>query len=155
MTGENHVKIHYENIQAGFESNFDKFCDGFVDYYDYDYGSIMHYPATAFGDGKVTIEVLTPGVTIGQRAGLSFGDRLTISNMYRRFFVSGHHGVWRSGTGGYGLWVNANWDSFKAKWTEWAGQGLRLVDIEVRQVGATRRAIRGFGGPAPVDTASG
>ena len=136
---DSHVKIHYENIQAGFESNFDKFCDGFVDYYDYDYGSIMHYPATAFGDGKVTIEVLTPGVTIGQRAGLSFGDRLTISNMYRRFFVSGHHGVWRSGTGGYGLWVNANWDSFKAKWTEWAGQGLRLVDIEVRQVGNEAR----------------
>jgi len=129
------VKIHYENIQAGMESNFDKFCEGFDDYYEYDYGSIMHYPATAFGDGKVTIEVLKPGVTIGQRSGLSFGDRLTISNMYRRFFTSGYHGVWRSGTGGYGLWVNANWDAFRAKWQEWAGQGLRLVDLEIRRVG--------------------
>ncbi len=133
------VKIHYENIQAGMESNFDKFCDGYVDYYEYDYGSIMHYPSTAFGGGKVTIEVLRSGVTIGQRTALSFGDRLTISNMYRRFFESGYHGVWRGGTGGYGLWVNANWDSFKAKWTEWAGQGLRLVDLEVRQVGNEAR----------------
>ena len=129
------VKIHYENIQAGMESNFDKFCEGFVDYYEYDYASIMHYPATAFGGGKVTIEVLRSGVTIGQRTGLSFGDRLTISNMYRRFFTSGYHGVWRSGSGGYGLWVNANWDSFRGKWTEWAGQGLRLTDIEIRRVG--------------------
>ncbi|HEY5880831.1 MAG TPA: M12 family metallopeptidase [Nakamurella sp.] len=129
------VKIHYENIQAGMESNFDKFCEGFDDYYEYDYGSIMHYPATAFGDGKVTIEVLKSGVTIGQRSGLSFGDRLTISNMYRRFFTSGYHGVWRGGTGGYGLWVNANWDAFRAKWQEWAGQGLRLVDLEIRRIG--------------------
>jgi hypothetical protein len=133
------VKIHYENIQAGMESNFDKFCEGYDDYYEYDYGSIMHYPSTAFGGGKTTIEVLRPGVTIGQRTALCFGDRLTISNMYRRFFTSGYHGVWRSGSGGYGLWVNANWDSFRAKWQEWAGRGLRLVDIEIRQVGNEAR----------------
>ena len=39
--------------------------------------------------------------------------------------------MFRGGTDGYGLWVNANWPSFKAKWEEWNGQGLRLLDLEV------------------------
>ncbi|MGH4026773.1 MAG: M12 family metallopeptidase [Pseudonocardiaceae bacterium] len=134
------VKIHYENIEDGFESNFDKFCEGYDDYFDYDYESIMHYPAGAFSkNGQPTIETLQPGVTIGQRTGLSFGDRITISHMYVRFTGRGHTGVWRSGNGRYALWVNSSWDSFVAKWQEWAGQGLRLVDIDVRRVGNENR----------------
>jgi hypothetical protein len=35
-------------------------------------------------------------------------------------------GVFLAGAGGHGLWANATWDSFVAKWQEWAGQGLRL-----------------------------
>ena len=41
---DQYVTINYGNIQDGFESNFDRFCDGYRDYLDYDYGSIMHYP---------------------------------------------------------------------------------------------------------------
>ncbi len=134
------VKINYENIEDGFESNFDKFCDGFDDYFDYDYDSIMHYPAKAFSkNGQATIVALKSGVTIGQRTGLSFGDRITIAHMYARFTGRGHTGVWRSGSGRYGLWVNSDWDTFRAKWQEWAGQGLRLVDIDVRRVGNENR----------------
>jgi hypothetical protein len=47
--------------------------------------------------------------------------------------------VWLAGSGGYGLWANASWDSFKAKWQEWAGQGLRLVDLNVHQAGGDNR----------------
>ncbi len=134
------VTINYQNVQAGFESNFDKFCAGFTDYFEYDFGSIMHYPATAFStNGQPTIVPRVAGVTLGQRTGLSFGDRLTIAEMYRRFAGSGHHGVWRSGNAGYGLWVNATWEDFVAKWNEWGAQGLRLIDITVRQTSAGQR----------------
>ncbi|MFP5319906.1 MAG: M12 family metallopeptidase [Acidimicrobiia bacterium] len=133
---DRYVKINYQNIQSGFESNFDKFCEGYTDYADYDYGSIMHYHGTAFSkNDQPTIVPLQSGVTIGQRSALSFNDRVTIAQMYSRFTGSGHTGVWRAGAGKYALWVNANWQSFHAKWQEWAQQGLRLVDISVRRVG--------------------
>jgi hypothetical protein len=134
------VTINYQNIQEGFESNFDRFCDGYRDYFEYDYRSIMHYHATAFSrNGQPTIVPAQSGVTIGQRDGMSVLDRLTIAEMYSRFSGRGHTGVWRTGTGRYGLWVNSTWDSFRAKWQEWAGQGLRLVDINVRRVGNQNR----------------
>jgi hypothetical protein len=134
------VTINYQNIEDGFESNFDRFCDGYRDYFEYDYGSIMHYPATAFSkNGQATIVPRQAGVTIGQRDGMSAVDRLTVAEMYSRFTGRGHTGVWRAGTGRYGLWVNADWDSFRAKWQEWAGQGLRLVDLNVRRVGNENR----------------
>ena len=50
----------------------------------YDFGSIMHYPLTAFSiDGKPTIELVKPfpGV-VGQREKLSEGDRATIKKLY-------------------------------------------------------------------------
>jgi len=134
------VTINYQNVREGFESNFDRFCDGYRDYFDYDYGSIMHYPATAFTtNGQPTIVPVQSGVTLGQRTGMSVIDRLTVAEMYSRFTGHGHTGVWRAGSGRYGLWVNAPWDSFRAKWQEWAGQGLRLVDIHVRRVGNQNR----------------
>ncbi|MGH3940472.1 MAG: M12 family metallopeptidase [Pseudonocardiaceae bacterium] len=134
------VQINYANIDDEKVGNFDKFCAGYDDYFDYDYGSIMHYGTKNFSkNGKPTIEVLQPGVTIGQRDGLSFGDRRTIAHMYARFTGRGHTGVWRAGSGKYGLWVNVPWDSFTAKWKEWADQGLRLVDINVHQQGDENR----------------
>ena len=48
----------------------------------YDYGSIMHYPATAFSkNGQPTI-VTKNGATIGQRQGLSPGDIAAVQSMY-------------------------------------------------------------------------
>lgn len=132
------VEIKYANILEGFESNFDKFgpAQGFFDYFDYDYGSLMHYGGGNFSkNGQPTIVPLKQGVTIGQRNGLSTNDRLTIAQMYSRFSGTGHTGVWRSGSGNYGLWVNSNWQSFQEKWQQWGAQGLRLVDIDVRRVG--------------------
>ncbi|MFC5379257.1 M12 family metallopeptidase [Aquipuribacter nitratireducens] len=135
-----HVTINFANIDDDFESNFDRFCAGFQDYFDYDYDSIMHYGPTAFStNGQPTIVPKKRGVTIGQRAGLSVGDRLTIAEMYSRFTGKGHTGVWRQGSGAYGLWVNATWESFVQKWQQWAGLGLRLVDIDVRKAGSSTR----------------
>ncbi|GAB4382694.1 MAG: hypothetical protein Kow00121_43350 [Elainellaceae cyanobacterium] len=130
------VEIRWDNIQDDSVGNFQKKPDS-IDYFDYDYGSIMHYPGTSFAkdSSKPTIVPLRRGVTIGQRNGLSYGDRQTIAKIYERFFPRGYAGVWRAGTGRYGLWVNAEWSSFRNKWEEWSNQGLRLHDIHVRQVG--------------------
>lgn len=145
---DQYVKIRWSNIPDGpppegekdWTGNFQK-KPGSVDYLDYDYGSIMHYgPKSAARDpSKPTIVPLKDGVTIGQRKGMSFGDRQTIALMYQRFFEGGYAGVWRAGSGPYALWVNASWSSFRSKWQQWSARGLRLHDIHVRRVGGKTR----------------
>jgi hypothetical protein len=142
---DNFVEIRWSNIPDGpppegeknWTGNFQK-KPASVDYFDYDYGSIMHYGPKNFAkdSSKPTIVPLQSGVTIGQRKGLSYGDRQTIAKMYERFFPRGYAGVWREGTGRYGLWVNAEWESFRNKWEEWSNQGLRLHDIHVQRRGS-------------------
>lgn len=53
----------------------------------YDYGSIMHYPPTAFAfiEGTTVLfpkQPLPPGVTMGQRQALSDGDIATVAALY-------------------------------------------------------------------------
>ena len=50
-----------------------------------------------------------------------------------------YSGVFRGGSGKHALWINGSYDSFVAKWQEWAGQGLRLADLDIVQVGNERR----------------
>jgi len=50
-----------------------------------------------------------------------------------------YSGVFRAGTGKYALWLNASYDSFVAKWQQWAKEGLRLADLDIVQVGQDRR----------------
>jgi hypothetical protein len=155
------VEIKWDNIQDGpppagetdARGNFQT-KPGSVDYFDYDYGSIMHYHGTSFAkdSSKPTIVPKRSGVTIGQRNGMSFGDRQTIAKIYERFFEKGYSGVWRAGTGRYALWANATWDSFRGKWEQWSADGLRLVDVHVRATGAGPRFsgvfLAGSGGHA-------
>ena len=133
------VEIRWQNIDPNARHNFQT-VPGSVDYFDYDYGSIMHYPRGAFSiNGQDTIVPRQPGVTIGQRNGLSWIDRQTIAKLYERFFTKGYSGVWRAGTGRYAMWINGSWDAFRAKWQEWSAQGLRLVDIHTRRAGDETR----------------
>lgn len=136
---DQYVTINWQNITPGFESNFQK-NPSMTDYYEYDYDSIMHYPTWAFSNnGQPTITPNQPGITIGQRTALSYGDRLANAKMYERFFKRGHSGVWRQGSGRYGLWVNSSWPSFLDKWNTWSAQGLRLTDLNVHyRYGQTR-----------------
>jgi hypothetical protein len=58
-----------------------------VDIGAYDFGSIMHYSATAFAfiDGTPVLiprQPLPPGVVMGQRAGLSPGDLAAVASLY-------------------------------------------------------------------------
>ncbi len=88
------VSIDYDEIEENREGNFykagsgseDGDCSGAFDVGAYDFGSIMHYPVDAFavGSNPTIIPTVTvpPGVTIGQRNGLSDTDAATIDQLY-------------------------------------------------------------------------
>jgi hypothetical protein len=76
------VTINRANITAGMEHNFDQHITDGDDIGGYDYGSIMHYPATAFSrNGKPTI-VPKKAATIGQRDAPSAGDIAAVKQLY-------------------------------------------------------------------------
>ncbi|BDZ64357.1 M12 family metallopeptidase [Agromyces mangrovi Wang et al. 2018] len=80
------VEIRFANITAGKEHNFNQHISDGDDLGAYDFGSIMHYSATAFSkNGQPTIVPRVPlpaGVTMGQRNGLSAGDINGVKLMY-------------------------------------------------------------------------
>ena len=78
------IRIVWQNIQAGREHNFNQHIVDGDDVGKYDYGSIMHYPPTAFTkNGLPTIIPLkSGGSTMGQRKGLSKGDIAAVNFMY-------------------------------------------------------------------------
>jgi hypothetical protein len=76
------IQILWENIADDMEYNFDKHILDGADLGDYDFGSIMHYPETAFSiNGMPTIKPVN-GQSIGQRNGLSLGDISAMKTMY-------------------------------------------------------------------------
>lgn len=77
------VTIHWENIQDGRSHNFNQRITDGDDLGAYDYGSIMHYPRTAFSkNGQNTITPTDANAAIGQRNGLSAGDIAGVRSMY-------------------------------------------------------------------------
>lgn len=77
------VTIHWENIQAGMESQFSQHIADGDDVGAYDYGSIMHYPRKAFSkNGNDTIVPVDASAVIGQRNGLSALDRAAVAALY-------------------------------------------------------------------------
>ena len=77
------VTINWQNIQSGMASQFQQHITDGDDLGRYDYGSIMHYPRTAFSaNGQDTITPTDPNAQIGQRSGLSQGDIAAVRAMY-------------------------------------------------------------------------
>jgi hypothetical protein len=82
------VKIVWENIQTGAESNFLSYSSDKIDMFGapYDYGSVMHYSDTAFTrNGKRTItpkKELDDGIIMGQRKRMTQHDIDRINAMY-------------------------------------------------------------------------
>merc|ERR1712050_53757 len=82
---DTYVRINFENIKDGKESNFKIKTDKIITHLDepYDYGSVMHYSKYAFTkNGRTTIDVLKTGATIGQRLGFSNIDISKINKLY-------------------------------------------------------------------------
>ncbi|MBM3783925.1 MAG: zinc metalloprotease [Acidobacteria bacterium] len=79
---DRNVRINWANIQPGREHNFNQHITDGDDIGGYDFGSIMHYGATAFSrNGLPTIEPVG-SQAIGQRAGLSDGDVAAVRALY-------------------------------------------------------------------------
>jgi hypothetical protein len=80
------IRIVWENVDPAFQHNFLQHITDGDDLGPYDYGSIMHYPPTAFSingqDTIVPLQPLGPGVVMGQRDGLSPGDIAGVLAMY-------------------------------------------------------------------------
>ncbi len=82
------VEILWNNIQSGEAYNFEKHVSDGDDFGPYDFGSIMHYGATAFGKpdpvtGNPMQTIRTRGgESIGQRDSLSVGDIASAAAMY-------------------------------------------------------------------------
>ncbi|XP_029720896.2 seminal metalloprotease 1 [Aedes albopictus] len=83
---DEYVEIVWENIQPGTENNFRMYDSDRVSNFgtDYDYGSVMHYSATAFSiNGEKTIVALQEtDEVMGQRLAMSERDILKINRMY-------------------------------------------------------------------------
>ncbi len=87
---DTYVTINTANITSGHAHNFEKYNQSFWHYFfpegrnigAYDYGSIMHYGAGAFGGGQTTIVPKRSGATIGQRSRLSTRDVRCINTLY-------------------------------------------------------------------------
>lgn len=84
---DKYVKVHWENISPDSRHNFEQHIRDGDDLGDYDYESIMHYPATAFSsnNSSTTIEPLQPK-PIGQRKALSAGDLLAVQLLYPELY---------------------------------------------------------------------
>jgi hypothetical protein len=77
------VTIMWNEIDPAFRSQFEKRDGRGQDIGAYDYGSIMHYSSRAFSTtGNPTIVPRTPNAVIGQREGMSVGDREALDVLY-------------------------------------------------------------------------
>jgi hypothetical protein len=110
---DNFVRIVFQNIDPHQTDNFLQHITDGQDIGQYDYCSIMHYPATAFStNGQPTIQVLHPelpcGNAIGQRNGLSDGDKSAIASLYFPFVMA-----WKGIDNDQGIWFSSfdgsNW----------------------------------------------
>jgi hypothetical protein len=103
------IDVHFDNIKPDardyYRNTFQTENAGIFWYRDtYDFGSIMHYSEYsqnfAIDPSKPVMTALKPhpGVTIGQRNGLSEGDVLAVLRIYREQLLS--RGTLERGTGG-------------------------------------------------------
>ena len=84
---DQHIEIHYGNIQTGKEYNFKMYSSNQVQVKgtQYDVGSIMHYGPYAFAKDRSTPTITAlhqTSVTMGQREGLSHHDIKKINTLY-------------------------------------------------------------------------
>ncbi len=127
------IDIIWENVNPDYKSQFSKHVKDGIDLGPYDYGSIMHYRATSFSkNGKPTIVPKKPGVTIGQRNGLSDRDINAINLLYPPISRK-VTGIFKDRDKKTYLWVGADWDNFTKRWDNYKDSGLRLVDVEVHK----------------------
>ncbi|MEZ4888586.1 MAG: M12 family metallopeptidase [Chitinophagales bacterium] len=94
---DSHINILWENIKEDKKHNFNKHSADGIDIGSYDFGSIMHYGATAFSkNGKPTISSKVAGKSFGQRSGMSAKDIAGIKAIYPTSVGCGSDITWVS-----------------------------------------------------------
>jgi len=78
------IQINWDNVLSDKRRNFEKYkTDSGTDIGPYDFGSIMHYPPSAFAiDRNIPTIRSRNGEHFGQRSNLSFGDIAGLQYMY-------------------------------------------------------------------------
>lgn len=84
---DQHVTIHWANIDPKHKHNFDQHILDGDDLGSYDYGSVMHYPPLAFSRNNQPTIVPRQGQPIGQRLALSPGDLDAVRVLYPKLFA--------------------------------------------------------------------
>ena len=79
---DDYVTVNYDAIPHDHQHNFNQHIADGDDVGPYDYTSIMHYHRRAFSETSADTITPPPGVTIGQRDGLSNGDVAAVDFMY-------------------------------------------------------------------------
>ncbi len=81
---DDYIRVHYENISAGLESQFRKIASSsYLHLGTYDIQSVMHYGPYGFSkNGKPTITLPDGRTFSANRAALSAKDRAGIAKMY-------------------------------------------------------------------------
>ena len=83
------ITINFRKVRQDAYHNFTQHITDGDDIGEYDYGSIMHYPRTAFTiDGEDTIIPADPNAQIGQRNALSAGDIAAANSLCQRQVAS-------------------------------------------------------------------
>lgn len=76
------VTINWQNIEEDAKHNFEQQISDGTDVGPYDFGSLMHYGATAFSKNGLDTITTLHGEAIGQRNGLSANDIQAVLYMY-------------------------------------------------------------------------
>ena len=103
---DSYILIHTDRISSSYLPNFAISSSAdFQDYGSYDFGSIMHYPLSAFATDGVSrtmdpIVAVPSGTVIGQRSGLSSGDIASARMMYGASSSGGGTGTVGTGSTG-------------------------------------------------------
>lgn len=82
---DTYVTINFDRIESNALGNFTRIVTGRL-WGDYDFGSLMHYSRTAFGNGAETItprpEFAQQAVSMGQRLRVSDADLVAATSIY-------------------------------------------------------------------------
>jgi polyglycine hydrolase-like protein len=91
------------------------------------YKNLTGDSANPFPLFKAILDLWLPSTSSSAVPGPNFDDPFPL-------LPAAYTGVWRSGSGPYYLWTDANQSSFLSKWQTLGSQNMRLTDIEVTMV---------------------
>ncbi|CAO1427078.1 unnamed protein product [Diamesa serratosioi] len=149
------VSIQWQNVPENVKNNFDKASPGSTIAYNvpYDYGSVLHYSATAFSNSgsKTIVPLKSGGESMGQRDGFSGGDVNKINKMYNCGKVGGGGGPFQPAASKPGItWQRPSWE--RPNRPDLSGNAAANFGAAI--LGGIGQFIGSFADEAPVEPAA-